>query len=91
MNYTSKFSDFGVPFGVHKFTKNEPLKQSIGFWASWGPWGVPRGHLGLIWEGIWAPLGTILRALRVIFGTIFEVWQQQKKQTEADQAKNNKQ
>ena len=28
------FVDFGVPFGVQNCTKNEPLKQKQGFWAS---------------------------------------------------------
>jgi hypothetical protein len=88
----SDFSvDFGVPFGVQNCTKNGSSKKQVGFLASRGPWGAPRGHFGSIWGGIWAPLGTILRALGVILGPFLRYSSNKRSKQKQTKQKSNKQ
>jgi hypothetical protein len=83
--------DFGVPFGVQNCTKNGSSKKQVGFLASWGPWGAPRGHFGSILGGIWAPLGTILRALGVILGPFLRYSSNKRSKQKQTKQKSNKQ
>ena len=85
------FGRFWGPFWGPKLHQKWTLKQANGILSllvalrsSKGPFWVDLGrHLGAFGDHFEGSGGH--------FGTIFEVWQQQKKQTEANQAKNNKQ
>ena len=87
----SIFGRFWGPFGNQIGLQNGSQYYKIGFWFHLGAPGRSKGPF-------WVDLGTHLGAFGDHFessgghfGTIFEVWQQQKKQTEANQSKNNTQ
>ena len=85
------FSRFWGSFWGSKFQKKCVLKETSRILGLLGALGSSKGPF-------WVDLGRHLDAFGDHFessgghfGTIFEVWQQQKKQTEANQAKNNTQ
>ena len=85
------FSRFWGPFWGPKLYKKWALKATQRILGLLGALGSSKGPFWVDLERHLGAFGDHFESSGSHFGTIFEVWQQQKKQTEANQAKNNTQ